>query len=880
MNLYIDKNSAVPSGFIENCQVMLNNLAEVSQVPAALIMRVEEPFIEVFSTSESTGNPYKPGDKELLPGLYCERVIKTQEKLLVPNALKDKNWDQNPDIKLGMISYLGFPLLFPNGDIFGTICILDSEERSFDKKSEKLLLMMKNIFEDNLKVLNLLSQKDVVLEMIAKGKSLSETLEVVIRNVETQVGNVKCSILLLDKSGKTLRKGWAPNLPSSYFDALDGVEIGPAVGACGTAAYLNETVISDDIQTDPKWKRGGRFALSYGLKACWSVPIRNAEGKVLGTLCPYFNEPRTPTEIEMEIVLYAAYLASIAIQLKQGEESLKQSERLSRDSFNKMRSVLEGTSSESGDSFFRSMVFHLASALNVRYSFLARCVGPHTNKMMALWMKDEYGDNIEYDIRGTPSESINLKQKTYYFPEKIQSLFPDDTLLIDWEVESYLGVRLFNEAGEQMGTIVVMDDKPMQDTNNAKIILSIFASRAELEMIRQKSDKELSLAKEVAEKESKAKSEFLSRMSHELRTPMNAILGFAQLMEMDKNNPLVEYQKENLNYILSAGSHLMKLINEVLDLSKIESGNIGLTIEPIDLVKAVTDVVSISKPVAEKSNISIKCQVISNGSYIVKADLLRIKQVILNLISNAIKYNKPNGSVMISFEERGNNLIRLGFRDEGCGISKEEEKKIFDPFERLNINPENIEGTGIGLTISKDLVEMMKGAIGFESVVDEGSFFYVDMPLSSKTNGILEVENKSGSIQSPTGKSNLKKVLYIDDLPSNIELVKQILSLRSHVELLSASNAQDGIEIARTQKPDLIFMDLQMPEMDGLTAFKILQTINETKGIPVAALTAEAMSFDVKKVLDLGFDFYITKPFDIHRFLETIDEVLVDSSNH
>lgn len=876
MKIDLDKISAIPSGFMDNCQVMLNNLAEFSKAPAALIMKLEEPFIKVFASSESAGNPYEVGDKEHLPGLYCETVIKTQEKLLIPNALKDENWNQNPDIKLGMISYLGFPLLFPNGDIFGTICILDSKERAFDKSCEKLILMIKNLFEENLKGVLSLELKNSVLEMIATGKSLTETLDVLIKDVEAQLGRVRCSILLLNENGKTLHKGSGPSLPKSYCDALDGFEIGPEVGSCGTAVYKNETVIIEDIETDPKWEGFKDLALSHNLRACWSVPIRSAEGKVLGTLCPYFDEPRKPTEKELEVVLYAAYLAGIAIQLKQGQEVLKNSEKISQDLFNQIRSILEGTSSELGDSFFRSLVFHLASSLSVRYVFFTKSVGIHANKVLASWMGKHFGETIEYDIRGTPCEANDTDEIFYYYPEKAQELFPDDQLLVEWEVESYLGVRLLDSVGKEIGSIVVMDDKPLLNGDSVKIILSIVALRGQAELIRQETDKELSLAKEAAEKGSQAKSEFLSRMSHELRTPMNAILGFTQLMEMDTQNPLAENQKESLKHISSAGRHLLELINEVLDLSKIESGNLGITVEPVNLGDIVNGAVSISKPLADQHDVSIEAQGGTGESYIVEADRLRISQIILNLLSNAIKYNRPNGSVAVSFEKRENNIIRLGVRDTGCGVSKKEGDKLFKPFERFNVNSEIIEGTGIGLAISKQFVEMMGGSIGFESIPGKGSFFYFDMPLSSKTLVSLEVEKESKLTLPSVAETKTKKILYIEDIPENIELVEQIFSLRSDIKTLSASKALKGIEIAKLQNPDLILMDIQMPDMDGLTAFQCLQNMDETKNIPVIALTADAMDSQVKKALDMGFHSYITKPIEVSEFLDAIDKVLAD----
>jgi CheY-like chemotaxis protein len=235
-----------------------------------------------------------------------------------------------------------------------------------------------------------------------------------------------------------------------------------------------------------------------------------------------------------------------------------------------------------------------------------------------------------------------------------------------------------------------------------------------------------------------------------------------------------------------------------------------------------------------------------------------------------VPYNKSNGSVVISLEELQGKTLRLAIKDTGHGISNENKEKLFKPFERFDSEAHHIDGAGIGLTISKQLIELMGGSIGFESTFKKGSVFYIDIPLSEKPILSLEVkEVREDEIQSASISN--RKVLYIDDTLVNVTMVEQILKQRSNIEFLSASNAIEGIEIAQSETPDLILMDIHMPGMDGITAFKNLRMIKETKDISVIALTADAMNGDMKIALDLGFKDYITKPIDVVKFLETID---------
>jgi signal transduction histidine kinase/CheY-like chemotaxis protein len=390
-------------------------------------------------------------------------------------------------------------------------------------------------------------------------------------------------------------------------------------------------------------------------------------------------------------------------------------------------------------------------------------------------------------------------------------------------------------------------------------------------------EKNLSLLKEVTEKKkaeqlNSSKSDFLARMSHELRTPMNAILGFSQLLKIDFKRSDYVSLDDSVDRILKAGKHLLSLIDEVLDLSQIESGKLKVSLEPVNIIEIKNELLDLIRPLAKQEEISI-IDDINERSVFVTADHTRLKQVILNLISNAIKYNRPNGTVTLSSEVNKEFLTFKVF-DTGQGIPKEKEVNIFKPFERLGVENTNIEGTGIGLSISKSLTELMGGTLAFESHKGKGSCFFINLPLSSKSDSSDEDSAKEISGQLVETFLDEKLILYVEDNPDNLELVKRIFSRKDNVRLISAPDAEKGIDLAKAHRPALILLDINLPGMDGFTAFKKLKKIDATINIPVIAVSADAMEIDKKKALDMGFRSYVTKPIDIDNFLEEVDTAL------
>jgi len=400
----------------------------------------------------------------------------------------------------------------------------------------------------------------------------------------------------------------------------------------------------------------------------------------------------------------------------------------------------------------------------------------------------------------------------------------------------------------------------------------------------------------VAERATLAKTRFLSFISHELRTPLNAILGFSQLLSQSSTS-LEKMQQEYVDYILQSGNILLKLINDFTDLSKIEAGKISLMFENINLSDSIKECLDLTNNLIQKKSIKIINKIGPNPP-IIKADPIRCKQVFCNLISNAIKYNEDGGSVTITAGPTNHDRLRINIIDTGIGIKPEDHNKIFEPFERLKQEKFHVEGTGIGLTITKQLVELMKGKIGFYSTPKEGSIFWVEFPICTEvenevyySNENINNENNDNKINSNNKiysdnkikkyKSTLKKplnynhnrkikILYIEDHPINLNLIQSTLSPYYNSNIIVANSAESGIPIAIEQQPDLILLDINLPGIDGYRTLKIIKNHQKTSQIPIIALSGLATANDIQKGLNAGFDHYLTKPLVIKQFLKVV----------
>jgi PAS domain S-box-containing protein len=393
-------------------------------------------------------------------------------------------------------------------------------------------------------------------------------------------------------------------------------------------------------------------------------------------------------------------------------------------------------------------------------------------------------------------------------------------------------------------------------------------------------ERALKEARELAEAASMAKSEFLSSMSHELRTPLNSILGFAELLQRDKKSPLTEAQKGKLEYVLKGGEHLLRLIDDILDLNRIESGRVVVSTEPVGVAEVLAEVKSTLDPMAARAGIALLIEPLPAGLPEVVADRTRFSQILINFGSNALKYGKRGGRTTLSVSHTPKR-VRVSVADDGIGIPTEQQDKIFQPFHRAGQEAGPIEGTGIGLAISKRLAELMRGDVGFESTPGAGSVFWIELPARDLREAQPGPDSAARALAGSVldgGEGAAYTLVYIEDNPSNIAFMQGLVGELSRVSLICAPTAEVGIEIVRARRPHAVIMDINLPGMSGYDATRRLREWPETKDIPIVALSAAAMVDDKKRAADAGFYRYLTKPVRVAELLQTLEELFRSTS--
>lgn len=599
------------------------------------------------------------------------------------------------------------------------------------------------------------------------------------------------------------------------------------ISFCGHAILGDEVFVINDATRDVRFADNPLVTGELHLRFYAGVPLALQGGQKIGTLCIIDQRPREFSDEQRGML---RDLASW-VQSELTAISLAEALQLKRDSEYRLGAIIntvaEGIITIDAQGMIES--FNPA-AERIFGQATAQAIGKSIKTLVP-----DYSENEHEDVKslGTAREMCAVGAAAVSFPIE-------------------LAVTKLQLGARRLYTIIVRDITERKNAQSA-----------------------LQKAKEQADFANKAKSEFLSSMSHELRTPLNAVLGFAQLMEFDVG--LSEQQKNNLKKIRNAGAHVLDLINEVLDLARIEAGKVKLAPEWLNLRELLCECHALTHPLAVARGVQLGMPS-AEGGVTIRADRVRLKQSLLNLLSNAIKYNRPHGSVDLFSTMESDHRVRIEVRDTGPGLTSEQQAVLFQPFNRLGREGGELEGTGIGLVITKHLVELMDGQLGLRSSVGNGCTFWLDLPGRRSTTPVLvgASARTSPPVTSPTVGScgDDYCMLYVEDNPVNLELVQAVLQrFWPRLKLLSAVSAEQGLELLQAHHVDVVLMDINLPGMDGYQALREIKSRHVTRIIPVLALTANATAADIERGLRSGFQAYFTKPLDLQKFIHHLEQI-------
>jgi two-component system, sensor histidine kinase and response regulator len=685
------------------------------------------------------------------------------------------------------------------------------------------------------------------LEGLARQAPVEDVLATVVRSLEARYPSMLGSILLLDERGERLLHGAGPSLPDAYNRAVDGLVIGPAVGSCGTAAYYARRVIVEDIAGDPLWAPARELALSFDLRACWSEPILGSNGKVLGTFAMYYREPRSPLATELNALAEAAHLASLAIErqlIETRQDRLRAAVNAAVDAV--VLTDHRGTILETNPAFTRITGYTVAEAAGRRMSLLRS--GEHSAEFYAdMW-------KVIAEGKSWSGRVVNRR--------KDRSLYHAALTI----------APIHGNEGELSGYVGVQRDVSTDIERERELCRAIDA---------------LGLAREAAEVANRAKSEFLANMSHEIRTPMTAILGFTDLLIEDEEllcDP--EGRKQALRTVQSNGQHLLSVLNDILDLSKIEAGRMDverLSCSPRALLASIEALMGVR---AQAKGLQLEIVEETALPTAIYTDPTRLRQILMNLIGNGIKFTE-RGGIRIAVRHLPGPPARIEFdvADTGVGLTAEQRAGLFRPFVQVDgSHARRFCGTGLGLVICRRLAELLGGGVEIvESVPGVGSTFRLHLQS-------VEVPVSAGPPREPApalpGPPTValpppgRRLLLAEDSRDNQRLVSRILQ-RAGLSVDVADDGRRAVEMVVAAQEagegyDAILMDMQMPELDGYAATAELRRRGLT--LPIVALTAHAMNGDRERCLEAGCDDYATKPVQREQLLATLAQHLTAGS--
>ncbi|SDO20320.1 GAF domain-containing protein [Vreelandella arcis] len=785
---------------------------------------------------------------------FCVHTITADAPLIVHDARLDPRFIDNPFVhgEPHIRFYAGYPLHTDDRLAVGTLCLLDSQPRSFSQQELRLME-------------SLAGQVEELFRQHAIRHALVQTT----RRYDALFNDSATGIVHIDSTGMIL------NI-NPFALALLGYAQDEVVGY--NVAMLTPPEIHDQHNAFIEQFLAGGHPEVIGRgreveaqhKAGHRVPVQLAINAIHGE--------------HHQVVEFIGILTDLS-QIHAANQRTRKEQSLLKVLH---QGITDYPALMSGKQLWIFLMEALSDLTDSDYALIGEVIPSATTNALKLHAITDLSRNPEWhpfmeQLRSSDMMLTNpdsLLGRVFAYGEVVmtnnvggdnqQGSYPPGHPQLD----NYLGVPIVS-GGQLIGMFAIANSRqPLNQslldwlqpfTDTCALLINLYRQMAEREQVMQ----DLAGARDQAESANQAKSEFLSSMSHELRTPLNAILGFAQLLASNTRTPLNDKQQRQVSQIEKSGQHLLSLINDVLDLAKIEAGQLTLSIEAISLVNVFDDACGTLEANAAAAGITLLCTP-PDTSLRVYADYTRTKQILLNLLSNAIKYNVANGRIEIRAEHQ-QDVVKISVSDTGPGVDSTRFGELFEPFNRLDAEESHIEGTGIGLSITRELVEHMHGQIGVDSQPGHGATFWFTLPVS--TSPVTKRPPGAGE-HSALETANQDALLYIEDNPANQRLMEDIIDAMESVTLRTASSAEIGLEMMRYSIPAVVIMDLHLPGMNGYEALTRLRNTPQYNGVRVIALSANALPSDIKKGLSAGFDAYLTKPIDIAQFTDTLHHLL------